>query len=385
MVTLIHFGDWFVSRKTGRMQIAEQILAKQVTEGRTPSVQYVFFDEDHIIYNFSRGYANVEDRLQSGAGTTFPVFSITKTFTALSILQLAEEKFLNLDRPVRDYLPDVPIGHTVTVKHLLTHTSGLANPIPINWIHLKDDHLKFNRDRFFQPIILKSAAKTDKPGVRFHYSNVGYVILGQLIEAINNISYEGYVADNILNELELKHDVLSFDIPHAALHATGYHNKGSLSMMMLRLMMNTSKYMGTPAGKWKPFKTVYMNGTSYGGIIANTRGIVKYAQALLRDDSPLIPDEYKKMMFTENMTHAGRPTGMCLSWFRGSYGGRSYFTHAGGGGGYYCELRLYPEIRSGSFVIFNRSGFSDEHFLSRLDGELIQGKAKLFVSSSVIK
>ena len=366
------------------MQNAEQILTKQVTEGKTPSVQYTFFNEDRIAYNFSKGYASVEDKVQTGPGTTFPIFSITKTFTALSILQLAEDSYLSLDKPVCDYLPDMPVGKSVTIRHLLTHTSGLSNPLPMNWIHLKEEHHDFNRDRFFQNIILKNAHKSNIPGTRFRYSNLGYVILGQLIEAINNISFEDYIRENILGDLELKHDVLGFNIPHANLHATGYHNKRSFSMLMLRLMMNTSKYMGEPAGKWKPFREVYMNGTSYGGLIANTRGIVKYAQELLKDESALISDENKKLLFTENKTNNGKPTGMCLSWFKGLTGSHTYYSHAGGGGGYYCELRLYPELHSGSFIIFNRSGFSDERFLNQVDGEFLNGRTKQIVSSSVI-
>ena len=366
------------------MHNAEQILTKQVTEGKTPSVQYTFFNDDRIVYNFSKGYASVKDKIQAGPGTTFPIFSITKTFTALSILQLAEDNYINLDKPVCDYLPEIPVGKRVTVRHLLTHTSGLSNPLPMNWIHLKEEHPHFNRDRFFQSIILKSSHKTDTPGSRFRYSNLGYVILGQLIEAMNNISFEDYIRENILEDLELKHDVLDFDIPHTNLHAAGYHNIRSISMLLLRILLNTTKYMGVASGKWKPFKIVYMNGTSYGGLIANTRGIVKYAQELLKDESLLISSENKKLLFTENKTNDGKPTGMCLSWYKGITGGQTYFTHAGGGGGYYCELRLYPDIHSGSFIIFNRSGFSDERFLNHVDGEFLKDRSKQILSSSVI-
>jgi CubicO group peptidase (beta-lactamase class C family) len=213
---------------------------------------------------------------------------------------------------------------------------------------------------------------------------LGYVILGQLIEAINNISFEDYIRENILDDLVLKHDVLGFEIPHANLHATGYHNKRSLSMLLLRFLMNTKKYMGVASGKWKPFNVVFMNGTSYGGLIANNRGIIKYAQELLKDESLLISAENKKLLFTENKTNDNKPTGMCLSWYKGITDGQTYFTHAGGGGGYYCELRLYPDIHSGSFIIFNRSGFSDERFLNHVDGEFLKDRSKQILSSSVI-
>lgn len=69
--------------------------------------------------------------------TTFNGYSITKTFTALAILQLVERSLISLDTPVRNYLPKTALPEEVTVKHLLTHTAGLANPLPLNWIHLR--------------------------------------------------------------------------------------------------------------------------------------------------------------------------------------------------------------------------------------------------------
>lgn len=73
------------------------------------------------------------------------------------------------------------------------------------------------------------------------------------------------------------------------------------------------------------------------------------------------------MLFTENFTNDGKPTGMCLSWFSGQLDGNQYYAHAGGGGGYYCEIRVYPDNGIGSVIMFNRTGMRDERFLDKLD------------------
>jgi len=65
---------------------------------------------------------------------------------------------------------------------------------------------------------------------------------------------------------------------------------------------------------------------------------------------------------------------MCLSWFSGQLHGNKYFTHAGGGGGYYCELRIYPSKGMGSIIMFNRTGFNDERYLDKLDSFIIDEK-----------
>ncbi len=72
-------------------------------------------------------------------------------------------------------------------------------------------------------------------------------------------------------------------------------------------------------------------------------------------------------MLTENHTVHGKPTGLCLSWFTGKVNAQTYFTYAGSGGGYYEEMRLYPDVGKGSVLFFNRTGLTDERVLARVD------------------
>ena len=133
------------------------------------------------------------------------------------------------------------------------------------------------------------------------------------------------------------------------------------------ILIDKSKFMDKAESKWKPFKPFYVNGISYGGLIGTPDSFIKYIQGLLKQDSQLITNDYKNMLFTENYTASNKPTGMCLSWFKGQLNGKTFFTHAGGGGGYYCEIRIYPDPGLGSLVFFNRTGMSDQRFLDRID------------------
>lgn len=67
---------------------------------------------------------------------------------------------------------------------------------------------------------------------------------------------------------------------------------------------------------------------------------------------------------------------MCLGWFTGELNGIPYYAHAGGGGGYYCEIRIYPEEKIGSVIFFNRSGMSDEKFLDKVDRFFLGSRKK---------
>ncbi|MFC7671394.1 serine hydrolase domain-containing protein [Hymenobacter humi] len=299
------------------MNETERLLARLVEGRQTPSVQYVFFDQDRTIQHTQLGYADVLHRRGTTAQTTYQAYSVTKTFTALALLQLAEQHRLALDQPALSYLPDFPYGLDITVRHLLTHTAGLPNPLPLGWIHLASEHPTFDSRAFFQRIFRQHPTPRTPPNQRFAYSNLGYVLLGQVIEHVSGLRYEDYVRQHILAPLQLTARELGFAVADARCHAKGYHKRTSFSYLLLGWLLDKDKYMNPAEGMWKPFKTVYVNGASYGGLIGTAPAFVRYLQALLTSHSVLLSDEYKQQLFAENRTNDHRPTGMCLAWFRG--------------------------------------------------------------------
>ena len=354
------------------MAIIDTFLRKEVEKIHTPSVAYIHFNKDNIIHQFKSGMADIKNRIKVDDKTTYHAFSVTKTFTALAILQLAEQHKIAIDHPVIQYLPDFPYAPGITIRQLLTHSAGIPNPIPLNWIHLTSEHSLFDRNAFFNEVMRKHNKIKSKPDERYAYSNLGYILLGQLIEKVSGATYEQYISTNIIKKLGIGSNELGFVIDDYRKHAVGYHKRWSLSNIVLGFFIDKREYMGKSVGKWKPFKNFYVNGTSYGGLIGTPRAFMKYIQALLQQDSNLLAAEYKQLLFTENFLQSHKGTGMCLSWFTGQLNGQTYFTHAGGGGGYYCEIRIYPEAGLGSVIMFNRTGMRDERYLDKVDRYVIK-------------
>jgi CubicO group peptidase (beta-lactamase class C family) len=353
------------------MEEIDKVL-KKLTDNDTPCVQYNIFTRDKILHSYSHGYADILNRKVVDRKTSFHWYSVTKTFTALAVLQLAELKKITLDHAVRQYLPDFPYSSEITVRQLLAHTAGIPNPVPLSWIHLSSEHKAFDRNAFFKNVIEKNKRTRSKPNDMFSYSNLGYVILGQVIENITGMSYEAYVTDNIIAKMGLKQDDLAFNIPDAAHSAKGYHKRMSISNLILGLFIDKAKYFGKTEEKWKPFNSFYVNGSPYGGLVGTSEAFITYLKELLSPDCKLITRDFKKLLFTENLTNNHKPTGMCLSWFTGQLNGVKFFTHAGGGGGFYCEIRIYPDINTGSVIVFNRTGMTDERFLDNIDKYIIK-------------
>ncbi|MGZ5248131.1 MAG: serine hydrolase domain-containing protein, partial [Flavitalea sp.] len=282
------------------MKNIDAFLAEQVDRHQTPSIQYVFFDTDCIIYEKRYGFMNVKGEVQIDPSTTYHLYYITKTFTALSVLQLAQAGKVDLNKSVAFYLPDFPYSKEITIGQLLSHASGIPNPIPLRWIHLDKEHAGFDRNIFFAEVF-KAHPKLDfQPGTGFKYSNLGYVLLGQVIEKVSGKKFEDYVNENIRDRCGINQSELGFEI-EPSFHATGYHKWWSLSNMFFGLLFKKSKFMGRKEGRWKPFNLFYTNGTAYGGLFGSAAGLIKYAQTLLRPDSVLLNDKYKQLLFTESI------------------------------------------------------------------------------------
>jgi len=343
----------------------ETILQREISNNSSPMLQYRYFKQDEILYRFDAGFANLQTRIKADSNTTFNAFSLTKTITAVAILQLAEQQLLHVDDAVNKYLPGVLVWPEVSIRQLLSHTAGIGNPIPLKWIHTTEEHAGFNYPLFYKSILREKTLRKIKPGKKIAYSNIGYVLAGLIIESVTGLSYEQYVTEHIIQRSGIESAQLSFTIPQPLLHASGYHNRYSMLWWILGLLFDKKKYMGRPVGKWVPFTPNYVNGMAYGGLIGSADAFVAFGQALLKQESQLLSAPYKELLFEEQLLSSGKKTGMSLGWFVGECGGRKYRAHPGGGGGYYCELRLYAD--SGSFVVFNRSGFSNEKWLDGVD------------------
>lgn len=107
--------------------------------------------------------------------------------------------------------------------------------------------------------------------------------------------------------------------------------------------------------------------------MGSAQALIKYAQALLQEESILLNDQYRDILFTEKKIN-NKATGMSLSWYSGTLKGNQYYCHAGGGGGYYVELRIYPDLGVGSVILYNRSGMTDERILDVADAFFLTNK-----------
>jgi len=326
--------------------------------------QYISVHADKVLTECYAGVADIRTNAPVTKETTFNAFSITKTVTAAAILKLAEQKKILLTDNVNSMFNDFHFKYPFTVQQLLSHQAGFPDPIPISWIHLAEEDKNFNRDNFSLKMIEKNSRQKFVPGTKFSYSSIGYLLLSRIIEKVAGESYKSYLQKNILSLLS-KDVSLDFRINDHAVHATGYHPRYSFSNLLLSFFLDRKKFIQYNYGSWTAFNNFYVNGQAYGGLIGNVAGLASYLQLYL-SKKMFSNVETQQLMFTD------QKGGMTLSWFTGTLNGQRYLCHAGGGGGYYCEIRIYPGLNMASALLRNRSSFSDLRLLNKIDSKFIR-------------
>ena len=152
-------------------------------------------------------------------------YSMSKTITAASVLQLAGEGRIALDGPLNRYVDAQPYGPDVTVRQVLSHTSGIPNPIPLRWVHLAAEHGSFDEAAALDEVLRQHPRLAFAPGAKYAYSNIGYWLLGAVVERASGQRFVAYVNERVLRPLGIASRDLDYVIEDPAAHATGYLEK----------------------------------------------------------------------------------------------------------------------------------------------------------------
>lgn len=174
-------------------------IEKICRKNKLMGANVVLFDKEQIVYNYYYGYANKERNIKSTKDSLYMIGSNTKVMTAICILKLMEEGALSLDDDIRKFIPEFEVKSTfdyekITIGNLLMHRSGLVGDLY---------SLIVDRTRDFHEVIseLKNTYLTAMPGSMFAYSNVGYTVLGIIIERASGFTYQEYIEKTIANPL----------------------------------------------------------------------------------------------------------------------------------------------------------------------------------------
>ncbi len=194
-----------------------------------PSTAVSLLDGDNIVYQRVTGFSNIEEEYEADVSTVYKAGSISKLFTAIEIMRLYEEGLVDLDAPITDYLPDFSINsrfndtEPITIRNILSHHSGL--PRNDNLPEWAWDNITYvMRDMVAS---LEESYVAYPANYRFKYSNIGFNILGRIIEVVRGEWFAIYMRDSLLHPIGMtSSSFLSSHIHYPHKIAVGYYKDG---------------------------------------------------------------------------------------------------------------------------------------------------------------
>jgi len=346
-------------------------MGSAVPPHAAPGLQYVVVSAGETLHEHAAGWADIAACRPMDLATTLMAYSMSKTFTAVAALQLAQAGALRLDDPVSAWLPSQPYGAALTVRQLLAHTAGVPAPLPLRWVHPIAAHHSFDESAALEAVLRAHPRPSAPPGHRFLYSNIGYWLLGSLVARASGTTFPAYVRAHVLGPLGLPPASLDYAVPDVARHAAGYLERWSLLNLARRFLVDPA-LVGETVGHWVRLREHHVDGSSFGGLVGTARAIGRFLQDQLSPHSALLAESTRRLLTEPQRLRDGREIAMTLGWHVGRRGPRRFFFKEGGGGGFRCMMRLYPAAGVGTVLMTNATALNVGRVLDELDAPFVR-------------
>jgi CubicO group peptidase (beta-lactamase class C family) len=300
----------------------------------SPGCALAVVKDDHVVYEHGYGMANLELGIAITPQSVFDIGSVSKQITAMAILLLAREHKLSLDDDIRKYLPEMPdYGSTITIRHMLHHTSGLRNYDDLFDLQgIPEADLTTDRDAM--ELILRQKGVNFRAGEEFLYSDTNYFLMSQIVKRITGQTLRQFAQDRIFGPLQMTsthfHDDHTMIVPR---RATGYapHKGGGFE-----IDMSNFEQLGD------------------GSVMTTVEDLFKWDQNF---DHPLVGGaDAIRQLTTPGTLNNGQTIPYAMGLFLDHYRGLNWIHHSGEWVGYRAALSRFPDQHFSTLVLCNCVG-----------------------------
>lgn len=329
----------------------DKFIAEQIKERKIPGLSVAVLRDGKVVKATGYGFANVETQAPATKDTVYEIGSISKQFASEAMMLLVEDGKVDLDDPIRKYLPaNAPESwQKITVRNLLNHTSGLKD-----WTEIKEFSYRreYSHEEFID--LVRGFPLVFQPNENWGYSNTNLPLIGIIVEKASGRSFEDFVNDRIIKPL----DFGSIRFKHQEDVV-----KGRASGYVIR------------NGEWKngePFRPKII--AASGGILANAVDLAKWWEAVL--NGRVVKPASLDQMLVPAKLNDGRTVAHGFAFFIDSFNGHKMIQHFGSTvGGFGSIVRYYPKEKVTVSVIGNLEdgGFGAEYIAKRVADVYIPG------------
>ena len=329
-VVIISFASCKSSGLLMKQKSIDDIMSAYQSSDK-PGASVLVFKDDKIVFKKGYGVSNVSTQEKITQNTNFRLASVTKQFTAMSILLLVQKGRLKLEDPLKKYFPSFPVyGKDIKINHLLTHTSGLMDyedlipPKQVMQLH----------DTNCLQLMYKANGLYFTPGAQYKYSNTGYAILALVVEKISGQDFGVFLKENIFKPLKMKYSV-AFE-----------EGKSTIPNRAFGYSMDNGSWVETD-------QSLTSAVLGDGGIYTNTIEMSQWINALW--NYKLLGSEMQIQAFTRKKLNNGAPIEYGYGWHVEDYKNITHPHHGGSSIGFRNQLLLFPEQKLMVILLTNRN------------------------------
>jgi len=339
--------------------LAERVAAlarEAIEKDGVPGLSIAVGKDGDLILAGGWGYADASRGIPATAETVYEIGSLTRQFTAVGILELAEERKLSLDDPLAKWLPDFPVqGHAPTLRHLLANTSGVPGTAALASAHAQEIGRDLTREQLFA--LFEDVPFEFAPGTGFSFNNPGYLLLSMVLSKASGEEYTAFVRAHILEPLDLDQTRFRPRTERPVGFAQDCRELSDERELEIPLS-------GHPA-------------TSTQSLGSTVRDLFRWQCAI--DDRALLGEASTREMLTSVDLADGMTTGHGFATAIGEVESLRVVSHTGGIGGFRVRLAHYPEPRLTVVVLANCASAP----VVRLEGAIARAALELLPAEVV--
>ena len=307
-----------------------------------PGASVLVVKNGKILFEKGFGFSNLEDNIKIKSNTNFRLASVTKEFTAASILILIQKGKISLETKLTDIFEDFPeYGNRIEVKNLLTHTSGL-----IDYEDLIPDTVTIQvKDADVLKMMSEQNTTYFEPGSQYKYSNTGYALLAMIIEKISGQRFADFLKENIFEPLKM--------------NSTVAHEEG-ISVVKNRAF----GYDRSDHGWIRKDQSITSAVLGDGGIYSNVEDMLKWDQSLYSDD--ILSDDFRKESMTRSVLTNGDKIDYGYGWHLKTYRENEIVYHGGSTQGFRNVIYRVPLKQFTIIILTNRNEGEPEKIVNKI-------------------
>jgi CubicO group peptidase (beta-lactamase class C family) len=218
-----YFADKERAKKlAAHFPLVEQLYKAYAEKNHFPGYAFGIVLDGKLVYSGSGGFTDIDKKTPASTRSMFRIASMSKSFTAMAILQLRDQGKLQLDNPVHQYIPEMKSqaltkdAQEITIRHLLTHSAGFPEDNP--W----GDRQLADTDKQLLELLNQKISFSNAPGIAYEYSNLGFALLGYIIQQVTGMPYSTYIEKNIWQTLGMAQASWEYSKVAPPLFAHGY-------------------------------------------------------------------------------------------------------------------------------------------------------------------